>query len=210
MNKVFRSFDTIFFDFDGVIKDSVEVKSIAFEQLFIEFGKSICEEIRSHHENNGGMSRFDKLPLYIRWSGQNPTSKLVDEYSYRFSQLVKDKVINSAWVEGVVKYLNNNHNVQQFFIVTATPQKEIEEIISKLKIIDYFVQIIGSPIVKGEAVKYLMSKYNIIPSRAVMIGDSKSDYKAALDNNISFILRKTSLNINLQHILDCKMVDNFV
>ena len=39
--KYLESAKTVFWDFDGVIKDSVEIKSIAFGQLFIEFGGDV-------------------------------------------------------------------------------------------------------------------------------------------------------------------------
>ena len=210
MRKNLKSYSSIFFDFDGVIKDSVEIKSIAFGQLFIEFGGDVYKRVRTHHEKNGGMSRFEKLPLYLRWAEQKPSLQLIDEYAIKFSQLVKKKVVDSAWVDGVFDYLKDNYNVQQFFLVTATPQKEIEEILYQLKIIDYFKQIIGSPTTKSEAIMRLSSRHKINPDKAVMIGDSQSDYKAALDNNINFILRKTELNTKLQHELNCTMIDNFL
>jgi len=116
---------TIFWDFDGVIKNSVTVKSDAFYQLFLPFGEDIAANIRKHHEENGGMSRFDKLPVYLEWAGENSSTELRDEYAEKFSQLVKQKVIDSDWVDGVLDYLNINHGRQQFFIITATPQHEI-------------------------------------------------------------------------------------
>ena len=79
----------IFWDFDGVIKESVEVKSDAFEQLFKSFGSKVAKKIRSHHEKNGGISRFDKLPIYLSWAGQDYSQTMVDMYSEKFSKLVK-------------------------------------------------------------------------------------------------------------------------
>ena len=39
-------FGIIFFDFDGVIKESVEIKSDAFERLFLPFGDAIVKKVR--------------------------------------------------------------------------------------------------------------------------------------------------------------------
>ena len=66
----------IFWDFDGVIKDSVEIKSNAYEDLFLQWGELVSDKVRDHHRLNGGMSRFDKIPLYLRklgfyWSFHN-------------------------------------------------------------------------------------------------------------------------------------------
>ena len=201
---------TIFWDFDGVIKDSVEVKSDAFEQLFLTFGREIAKKVRRHHEANGGMSRFDKLPLYLKWAGQALSPLLVDKYAQQFSLLVTQRVIDSEWVDGALEYLQSNHNRQQFFLITSTPQKEIENIISQLQIADYFQQVIGSPATKGEAIQSLLNWYNINPEQAVMIGDSSSDYNAATDNNIAFVLRKTELNKDLQDQLKCAIIKNFL
>ena len=48
LNKSFNWQDKnyIFWDFDGVIKESVELKSNAYEQLFLEFGSDVSDKIR--------------------------------------------------------------------------------------------------------------------------------------------------------------------
>ena len=200
----------IFWDFDGVIKDSVEVKGDAFESLFLSFGKKFSKKIRRHHEKNGGMSRFDKVSIYLAWAGQDPTKRIVDQYADKFSQLVKQKVIDSSWVDGIKEYLQEHYDKQYFFLVTASPQLEIEYILDQLKIKLYFQKVIGSPINKGKAVESLLKEYDINPIQAIMVGDSISDYKAAESNHVAFILRRTSLNEELQQKLNCKMVKNFL
>ena len=204
-----NSFKVVFWDFDGVIKDSVGVKSDAFEQLFLPFGVEVAREVRKHHDANSGISRFDKLALYLDLAEQNQSSELINKYLKLFSDLVKQKVIDSEWVYGVTEYLQNNSNIQQFFLVTATPQEEIEYIVNKLKIGRYFMEIIGSPANKKDAISSLLLKYSIIPERAVMIGDSHSDYDASIANNISFIIRGTNLNKKLQSSLDCQVINDF-
>ena len=200
----------IFWDFDGVIKDSVEVKSDAFESLFLPFGEEISKKVRRHHEKHGGMSRFDKLPMYLDWAGLESTQRIVDQYADKFSQFVKQKVIDSSWVDGIKEYLQEHYDKQYFFLVTATPQLEIEYILDQLKIKLYFQKVIGSPIGKGKAVESLLKEYDIDPIQAIMVGDSISDYKAAESNHVAFVLRRTSLNEKLQQKLNCKMVKNFL
>jgi len=200
---------TIFWDFDGVIKDSVTVKSDSFEQLFLPYGKEIAAKVRSHHEANGGISRFDKLPIYLKWAGQILTIELIEEYAEKFSQLVKQKVIDSEWVPGILDYLDKNYTCQKFYIITAAPQQEIEEILLALKINHYFKDVIGSPVEKWKAVKKLLYRDKITPDQSIMIGDAITDYNAAIKNEIHFILRKTDLNKNLQSKLNCLMIGGF-
>ena len=204
-----KSAKTIFWDFDGVIKDSVVVKSDAFEQLFLPFGDEVAISVREHHEANGGMNRFEKLPIYLKWAGEEVTVELIDEYARKFSQLAKQKVINSEWVDGISDYLERNYNRQNFFLITATPQHEIENIIDKLNISKYFKQIIGSPTNKKDAIKNIIVNYSIKPEESLVVGDSVSDYEAAVLNQIVFVLRKTNLNQDLQNKLSCLMISNY-
>ena len=47
---LFKRAEIIFWDFDGVIKESVGVKSDAYEKLFLPFGEGVAKKIRRHHE----------------------------------------------------------------------------------------------------------------------------------------------------------------
>lgn len=202
------SFKALFFDFDGVIKDSVEVKSDAFYYLFFSFGKELALRVKKHHEYNGGMSRYDKLPIYLKWAEQPTDEITIEKYASKFSQMVSQRVIDSPWVCGVLDYLQNKCN-KHFYLVSATPQEEIELILKVLNIDSQFEEIVGSPTEKGVAIGNIMNQYHLLPNDCVMIGDAKSDYKAAIENSISFVLRKTSLNTVLQEKLGCEMIDDF-
>lgn len=121
-----------FWGFDGVIKDSVNVKTQAYFHLFEPFGLGVAERVRQHHEANGGMSRFDKLPIYLQWAGLEPNKTTVNEYCERFSQKVLQGVIDAPWVAGVEQYLRSNSHQQVFILVSATPQDELEHILHAL------------------------------------------------------------------------------
>tara|TARA_B110000008_G_C16940402_1_gene552222 strand:- start:67 stop:693 length:627 start_codon:yes stop_codon:yes gene_type:complete len=200
----------VFFDFDGVIKESNEVKSEAFINLFANSENNLTKRILDHHLSNIGMSRYEKIPIYLEWSGLATNIKLIEEYEKKFSQIVKEGVINSKWVPGVQKFLSKKKNEQLFFLVTATPQSEIEEILNTINIRIFFDDVVGSPMKKSKAIKILLSTYSINSSNSVMIGDSKTDYEAAVYNSVPFILRRTSININLQNSLNCRMIDDFL
>lgn len=200
----------LFWDFDGVIKDSVGVKTNAFRSLFESFDSKIVARIVEHHEKNTGISRFEKIPIYLDWIGVNSDIDVVQKYSSVFSSIVIKDVIESPWVPGVKKYLKNNKLHKKFFLVTATPDDEIRKILSKLLIDDFFSEIRGSPINKTSSIKLIIKKYNIQKKDACMIGDSESDLEAAFSNNIDFFLRKTSLNKPLQDLYKGPQFENFI
>ena len=41
-------YEMIFWDFDGVIKESVSVKTDAYVELFRPYGSHVCKKIRKH------------------------------------------------------------------------------------------------------------------------------------------------------------------
>lgn len=188
----------VFWDFDGVIKDSIDVKTAAFVELFRPHGETVVERVRRHHEMNGGISRFDKIPLYLRWAGITPDDRLVADYCERFSQLVFHAVIAAPWVLGVREYLVSNRSRQHFVLVTATPQQEIQAILRTLDILSCFEACHGAPTPKGVAVAQALQRLKIPPDLAILVGDTETDLRAAVQNKVSFLLRSTPYNANLR------------
>ncbi|WP_276401045.1 HAD family hydrolase [Leptospira montravelensis] len=181
----------MFWDFDGVIKDSVEVKTDAYLSLFPNVSKEVLAKIKSHHLDYGGISRLEKIPLYLEWVGVQPTNQVVSEYLDQFANLVVQKVISSPWVPGVEQTLKQKQIHQKFVIVTGTPQTEIEEILVQLRIDSTFDRIFGAPTQKSKAIKWALQNYNIKKEDSILIGDSKTDWLAAKETGIQFLLRET-------------------
>lgn len=197
ISKVIKDYELVFWDFDGVIKDSVDVKTSAFISLFPDAPDSILKKISQHHLRNGGMSRFEKIPLYLGWSGLNTDEAAVARYCNIFSEKVCQAVIDSKWVPGVFEYLACNYMHQKFVLITGTPIDEIEFILTELKIRNYFFQVHGAPKKKSPAIQESLEKFQINPKESISIGDSLEDYEAARENNVSFVLRVRGENLSL-------------
>ena len=189
-----KQFKLIFWDFDGVIKDSVGVKTDAFIELFKSYGENVGRRIYNHNVTNGGMSRFDKIPLYLEWSNETINDQKVKIICEKFSGLVEKKVIDSPWVSGVQSYLRNNEYSQTFVLISATPQNELERILNALDLTECFTSIHGSPASKIDAIQKSLIKYKVDKKDCLIIGDMKVDYEAALKTDISFLLRRHELN----------------
>jgi HAD superfamily hydrolase (TIGR01549 family) len=197
-NSIITNAAVIFWDFDGVIKDSLDVKSRAFENLFLPYGEDIALRVRAHHESNGGVSRFEKIPLYLSWAGEPVTPERVAEYCDQFAKSVKQSVIDAPWVPNVREYLLQHFSEQYFVLVTATPQEEIEEILSALEIRECFREIYGAPTKKKDAIGLVLRRQKFDPSQALMIGDAEADMSAAAAHSVPFLLRRTPQNVHLQ------------
>ena len=198
MNPVIINAKLIFWDFDGVIKDSVEVKAEAYEKLFFSYGSKVVNLVRQHHQANGGVSRFEKIPLYLEWAGEDVTPTIVEKFCKRFSDLVRQSVIDSLWVPGVKEYLLDNSHNQSFVLVTATPESEIVQILKEIGIFDCFKEIHGAPKYKNDIIKDVLVRIKCLSTDALVIGDSSTDLKAAQVNLVPFLLRRTSANEVLQ------------
>lgn len=187
-------YQLIFWDFDGVIKESVDVKTRAFVSLFDGYGNDVAEKITMHHEANGGMSRFDKLPLYLDWAGEDTGEDRVKEYCDRFSHLALQGVIDAPWVPGAEKYLRTNPHRQGFILVSATPQNELDMILQALDLRKCFADVFGAPVGKKDAIRKTLDKLGIDPLDCLMIGDARADMEAALVNHVPFLLRLHATN----------------
>ena len=209
MGRNIQTYRVLFWDFDGVIKDSVDVKTEAYVRLFSSFGRDLAEKVREHHLRNGGISRFEKIPIYMEWAGIPANQEEASRYCDKFSELVFEAVIASPWIPGVVTYLSENSNNQDFFLVTATPQDEIMKIIKALDIGKYFKGIAGAPVKKADAIRNFLSSMVAKPFDCCMIGDSIQDFQAAEQNEIDFIYRTERQNSKINLKMQSNMLADF-
>ena len=177
----------IILDFDGVILDSVDIKTRAFAELFKDHPAHINEIIRLHIAN-GGMSRFDKFRIIYREMLQEvlPEAHL-NELGRRFSEIVYDEVLKCPFIPGAYEFLNKYYKKHLLFIVSGTPQEEIERIIVDRKLERYFAGVFGSPEDKATLTLNILSKYDMKPAAFVSVGDSINDYEGAVKAGVRFI-----------------------
>lgn len=180
---------TIIFDFDGVILESVSVKTDAFRQLFADYPDHV-DAIVQFHRDNGGMSRFDKFQhIYSNILKQELNANEVKSLSERFSRLVFDGVLSSPFVPGALEFLQTNARAYTLFIVSATPEEELIKIVKQRKIGKYFEGVYGSPIQKERNIRKIIRDHAIAPASVVFIGDARNDWNAARLTGIRFIAR---------------------
>ena len=189
--------DVIFWDFDGVIKESSAIKSLAFEEMFSKYGNEVLEKVVEHHQLNGGISREVKIPLYFsKFVGFSLTSQETEDRCLEYSKLVVQKVIDAPWVAGILDYLKSNSFHQRFVLITGTPYMEIIEILTALDIIDCFQTVYGSPTTKIKALNQEIQSDTDV-SKCLFIGDTLTDYEAASAFEVPFLLRETEDNKKL-------------
>ena len=201
----------IIFDFDGVIAESVQVKTDAFAELYSSYGKNVVEKIIKHHEANGGISRFEKIKYYHKtFINIVLTEKGIKALAERFSELVVNKVIEAPYVPGSLEFIDSNYEKYKQFISTGTPTEEIKQILKERKINHYFTGVFGSPEKKINHIDQILSTYKLKSNELIFIGDSKTDLVAAEKANIKFILVKNKFNVELSQDYDGHIINDFV
>jgi HAD superfamily hydrolase (TIGR01549 family) len=185
-----NDYQTILFDFDGVLAESMNVKTEAFIILFEEFGEKIVKKVVNHHIENGGISRYEKIRYYYsQFLNKLLSDEEVNAIAEKFSTLVVDKVVESESVKGVKDFLEKYFNHMDFYVVSGTPQKELELIIIKRDMQKYFKGIYGTPATKPEIIGKIIKENNYNKEKIIFIGDSLSDYNAANKVDIPFLGR---------------------
>lgn len=181
----------IVFDFDGVLVESVDVKTDAFAELFQPYGKEVVAKVVKYHLLNGGISRYEKFRFFFKEYLKKELTK--DEeliLCARFSELVLKKVIAAPMVEGANEFLRNySEKGYDFFIVSGTPEEELRYIVKERKLIDYFKGVFGSPKSKSELITFILNEFTYKKYEVVMVGDSVTDFAGAIGAGVSFIGR---------------------
>lgn len=184
------SLQAILFDFDGVLAESMNVKTEAFAKLFEPYGDEIVNKVVSHHIENGGISRYKKLKYYYsEYLNTELSNNELNGIAQQFSDLVVKKVIKSTWVNGVKEFLKQYYKTIDLYVVSGTPQEEIDLIVSKRKMKKYFKSIFGSPKTKPDIVKKIISDNKYNREWVLYIGDCLSDYYDADKAGVKFLGR---------------------
>lgn len=182
------SLQAIFFDFDGVIIDSTEVKTQGFRLLFQDYGPELVEKVVDYHQLHGGISRVDKIRYaHEALIGKPLVDADVELWAKNYSDLVLEKVLNVALIAGAEEFLGEMHIKLPIFLISGTPEEELRKIVEYRGMNHFFDEILGSPTRKVPHIKMLIEKYRLNTGNCVFIGDAMTDFHAAEQTGIRFI-----------------------
>lgn len=179
----------VFFDFDGVIADSVQVKTNAFTKMFRAYGQKVVDQVIAYHLANGGMPRYLKFEYYYKeLLGKELNRAELERLGADFSALVVDGVIAAALIPGAEQSLQQLQQEKiPAFIVSGTPHDEMLTIAKQKRLDQYFLEIHGSPRNKTEILLDIIERRNYQPEKCLFIGDAVADYRAANAAGMHFL-----------------------
>jgi phosphoglycolate phosphatase-like HAD superfamily hydrolase len=199
----------ILFDFDGVLVESVDIKTKAFAKIFESEGPEVVKLAVEYHLANGGISRYKKFEyIYEKVLKRNITDETKEKLGDTFQKLVMGSVLDAHWVHGAREFLEKYYTKYDFYVVSGTPDSEIKYIVDKRNMGKYFKGVYGSPCTKGELIKQIIQDNEYRKNQLVFIGDAITDLKGAFEADIRFIGR-TSIEHNLFLQYNVPVISNF-
>ena len=137
------------FDFDGVVLESVDIKTIAFRRLFADHPEG--ERIVPYHLANGGVSRFEKF----RWFYEEVRGEAITEAeSLRWAIASRSSCSMRCPLRlrtGAKELLERLAPELPLFVASATPEDELREIVASRDLAALFVGVHGSPPARSRA-----------------------------------------------------------
>lgn len=180
----------IFFDFDGVIVESLDVKIEAFRRIYAPYGPSVEKQAIDHCVHETGVPRLFRFRFcHKHFLGQDLKDAEVQALSDRFGGMVEDLVVACDGVPGARDFLEAFADRIPCFVASATPDAELKRIVRRRGLDRFFAAVHGSPPDKTEVLSRILAERGWPAAETVMIGDGLADYRAAAANGIRFVGR---------------------
>jgi HAD superfamily hydrolase (TIGR01549 family) len=182
------SLQTIFWDFDGVILDSMPVRDLGFKEIFKNEPTELVEQLLVYHRQNGGLSRFVKIRYFFETlKNQTCSDELMNLYANDFSLIMRELLTDKKFlISNTIEFIAKNYQNYDCYVASGSEQNELRYLCEKLGINQYFKGIFGSPIPKKQILANVLTDNHLKPENCVMIGDAINDYEAAVANKIPF------------------------
>ncbi|MCX8486442.1 MAG: HAD hydrolase-like protein [Crocinitomicaceae bacterium] len=184
-----RHYATVVFDCDGVVLNSNKIKTKAFYQATLPYGRAAAEAMVEYHINNGGVSRYKKFEYFLEQIAkidadrrQLDLKSLLDTYA----GYVKNGLLDCEIAPGLAALRHETSNTK-WLIVSGGDELELRDIFKKRGISEWFNGgIFGSPRTKEEILNTEINSGSL-KFPAIFFGDSTYDYRAAKSANLDFV-----------------------
>ena len=180
-------YKTIIWDLDGTLIDSNEIKTDGFRILFSEHEKRMIKVLINYHQENGGLSRYDKIRFFYKKNyNEEISDRVLFNLANNYSEIVMDNLKNPKLLFNYSKKLISEFKLPNV-LVTASDQNEAIQVLEFHGIKSLFSKIYGSPTNKLENLKNVLIDYGLTNKDVVYIGDSINDLHFCNELSIDFI-----------------------
>lgn len=177
----------LFFDFDGVIMDSMHLKLDAYCEALkrYQFKRTDIDKLMRRYM---GQSRKRILSFLVRdlsgieWSKEEHREAL--DIFNRCDEASRSKM---TFMPGSLDFLKKHTSFFYTAVVTGTPQYAIDKTIHHFQLTSYFDCVKGSPETKVNILSKLLTTTGYAAQECLFIGDGRTDQVAADAHNMPFV-----------------------
>ena len=178
--------DDWFFDCDGVLLDSNEVKTRAFADVARAYGDAAAEALVDHHRAHGGVSRFVKWRHFFDGIlGREPEpgelQRVLEAFASRSLAGVRQAAVDPA-AATLVRELRESGS--RCHVVSGAAEDELRLALDEAGLARLFDGVHGSPATKVEIVDRVRSAPD---APGIFVGDSRLDHEVAESRGLSFV-----------------------
>ncbi len=172
-------------DFDGVVLESADIKTRAFERLFDGDERAVA-----YHLEHAGVSRYEKFRhITTEIHGREYTEQVERRLGDEFARLVLDEVLACPFVPGARELLERRGAQVPLYVASGTPQEELRGIVEQRGIESFFSGVFGSPDTKDVIARRVLGGLGVEPADALFVGDALTDMEAARAVGMPFVGR---------------------
>lgn len=175
-------------DFDGVIVESNGIKDAAFRQLLQPFpGHS--EALWHYHMSHNAVDRYAKFAYFTRQIFGHEDPEIQSKFASDFEAMADAAIRVCPFVPGALEFLEFFSKLMPLHLSSATPDKNLEQILAYRNLTRFFTTVSGSTEEKPQAISRILRESKLFPQEVLFIGDSPEDYTAANSAGIRFMTR---------------------
>ena len=183
----------VFCDFDGVLVESNSIKHEAFFEICSRLPDR--DRIIEYHQKHNHLTRFQKFDHICReilslknW--REESTRLAND----FGKLTFERITKCKTVEGALDFLQSAK--WPIDLISATPEKELKEIVQARGWDTFFASVHGGPIDKAQIMSRILKDNRLRASEVIFIGDSAEDFASSQRAQIPFVGRKSEHPLN--------------
>lgn len=179
----------VFLDFDGVVLESTEIKTRAFEELFADHPDHV-HEIVALHLRLAGVSRYEKFRMiHEDILGLPFDDEVSAELGERFAAIALEQVLACRFVAGAREFIERRSAEFDLFVASGTPEQELRGIVEARGLAPFFAGVYGSPATKAEIVGRVRSERGLERADCLFVGDAMTDLEGAREAGVAFVGR---------------------
>ncbi|WP_434564934.1 HAD family phosphatase [Thermoanaerobacterium thermosaccharolyticum] len=176
-------FEAVIFDMDGVLIDSEPLHLKLEEEIFKEIGANVSFE--EHNSFVGTTSHYMWEYIKTKYNIPYTVDKLVEMDRRRYFDYILKHEDAVKPIEGVGELVKELYSKKvKLAVASSSPIDVIELVVKRLKLKDYFNELVSGDFVKRskpypDIFLYAAEKLNVVPEKCLVVEDSNKGVLAA-------------------------------